>query len=278
MFNFLIVAQNSEYDYVKQACLCAMSIRYTNPTLKVSIMTDNKVPEKYVQVFDNIIDIPWNDQAKNSGWKIENRWKAYHVTPYEKTIMLDSDMLFLSDVTCWDTFLDKYDLFFVDKVKTYKNEIIENSFYRNAFREYNLPNLYTGLHYYRKSDTALEFYQLLKHIINNWPTYLKLFSKIEKFQRGLSIDLAAAIAIFILDKKAEVTSLSNFVTFTHMKTRDQKWKNINTESWRHRVIPYINNNLELIVGNIKQQGVFHYTEKQFLNEEIIKKYEKQLGI
>ena len=278
MFNFLMVAQNSEYDYVKQACLCAMSIAYTNPNSKVSLITNDQVPEKYVQVFDNIIDIPWNDQARSASWKVQNRWKAYHVTPYEQTIMLDTDMLFLSNINCWNRLLEKYDLFFVDKVKTYRNQTIEHSYYRKAFREYSLPNIYTGLHYYKKTDTALEFYQLLKHIVNNWSKYLELFPKVKDYQNGLSIDLAAAMAIFILDNKTEVTSLSNLVTFTHMKPRDQKWKTLRTELWRHRVIPYFTDNLELIVGNIKQQGVFHYTDKNFLNEDILKKYEKQLGI
>jgi len=108
----LMLAQNSEYDYVKQACLNAMSICLTNPETKISLVTNDIVPEKYKKYFDKIIEIPWNDAASSAEWKIENRWKLYHATPYEKTIVLDTDMLVLQDLTSWWKFLENYDLYF----------------------------------------------------------------------------------------------------------------------------------------------------------------------
>ena len=41
-------------DYVRQACLCAMSIKKTQTINNVSIVTSDTVPEEYKSVFDKI--------------------------------------------------------------------------------------------------------------------------------------------------------------------------------------------------------------------------------
>ena len=46
---YLIVASGK--DYVKQACLCAMSIKHTQTIKNVSIVTNDTVPKKYQSLF-----------------------------------------------------------------------------------------------------------------------------------------------------------------------------------------------------------------------------------
>jgi len=94
----VVLAQNNSLDdYVLQACLLAMSVKLTNPNLPISVVTNDIVPEEYTQFFDKIIPIPFEDNAAESEWKIENRWKIYHASPYERTIVMDTDMLVLQD-------------------------------------------------------------------------------------------------------------------------------------------------------------------------------------
>jgi len=101
---FCLLAQNnSTTDYVKQAYALALSIHKFNKDQKVSIITDDPIPEEYRSVFDQIIPIPFIDDADHSDWKIENRWKVYHATPYDETIVMDVDMLVLSDISHWWT-------------------------------------------------------------------------------------------------------------------------------------------------------------------------------
>ena len=91
---FVLIAQNSEYDYVQQACALAMSIQATNEA-KICLITNDKVPSRYEKLFDIIKPIPWSDDAKDNAWKVDNRWKLYHASPYDETIVLDTDMLVL---------------------------------------------------------------------------------------------------------------------------------------------------------------------------------------
>ena len=103
----LVLAQNSDIaNYVQQAELLAMSLQLTNPDIKISLVTNDEV--EFSNLFDQIIPIPWNDDASKVDWKIQNRWKLYHCSPYEKTIVMDTDMLVLQDISSWWNILENY--------------------------------------------------------------------------------------------------------------------------------------------------------------------------
>ena len=123
----IVLAQNlQDVSYVKQAEVLAMSLKSTNPKTKISIITDNKV--EFENLFDQIIPIPFGDSAKDSSWKIENRWKIYHASPYDQTIVMDTDMLVLQDISAWWKFLENYKIFFTSKVHTYRGTIADTKY------------------------------------------------------------------------------------------------------------------------------------------------------
>lgn len=277
--NFTMLAQNSTDDYVLQACLCAMSIRATNTNASICLITNDAVPEKYQQLFDHIVEIPWGDHAENEDWKIHNRWKIYHAIPYDETVVMDTDMLVLDDISDWFNFLRNYDLYFTSNVYTYRNELVVSNFYRKAFEHFNLPNLYSGFHWFKKSELPHEFYTWLEMITNNWQQFYKYHAGGKRFQKTCSIDVSASIAAKIMDVEHMITNKNaKNPTFTHMKTRIQNWQDNFADSWQDRVGVYLDDNLHLKIGNYAQNGVFHYTENSFVNDKIISKYEKYLGI
>jgi hypothetical protein len=276
--NFTMLAQNSYEDYVRQACACAMSIRVSNPDSKICLITNDTVQDKYKQLFTDIVEIPWGDKAKKSSWKVGNRWKIYHASPYENTIVLDTDMLVLDNISEWWNFLLKKELYYVNKVKTYKGEWFTSDYYRKSFRVHNLPNLYSGFHYYKKCDFAHEFYKWLEIVMNNWELFQGQFAGGKYFQKDCSVDVSSAIVAKILDCSEQITSKNEYPTFVHMKLYGQNWKSLITDRWQDRVGVYLNSDLQLKIGNFRQNGIFHYTEKDFLSNEILETYEKYLGI
>lgn len=276
--NFTLLAQNGNNDYVKQACLCAMSIHATNPGSNVSLITNDNVQEKYRQLFDHIVEIPWGDHAEEEDWKISNRWKIYHATPYSSTMVLDTDMLVLQNIDKWFEFLDNYDLFYTSNVLTYRGETISSDYYRKAFTQFKLPNLYSGLHYFKERPLAKEFYAWMEMITNNWQLFYKHHAGGKTFQKKCSMDLTAAITAKIMHCEDTITSKNAFPTFVHMKSKLQNWEKYDHMDWQKRISVYQDDNLDLYVGNYKQSGIFHYTEKDFANENIITTYEKHLGI
>ena len=59
----------------------------------------------------------------------------------------------------------------------------------------------------------------------------------------------------------------------HMKPSIQNWLN-QTSKWQDRVGTYVTDDAILKVGNHLQDTVFHYTENDFVTDNIIRKYEQ----
>ena len=275
--NFTLLAQNNGTDYVRQACVCAMSIKSSTPNSKICLITNDIVPVKYTSLFDSIVEIPWDDNASESDWKIENRWKIIYATPYDNSIVLDVDTLVLDDLTkAWNS-LQTYNLYFLTNPKTYRGIDFTSDYYRKLFTSNNLPNIYSGFHYFNKSSESFEFYKMLEYIIKNWKHYHSILADNHKQQR-CSIDVSAAMASLFLDCENQITSRDKIVDFVHMKSHGQNRKSIKTDNWCNVVNCYLTNEHQLFVGNYRQYGVFHYTQDEFLTEEIINVYEKTLGI
>jgi len=268
---FCLLAQNnSKTDYVRQAYALALSLHLYNKDQKISLITNDEVPKEWQSVFDQIIPIPWTDSAADSDWKIENRWKVYHASPYDETIVLEADMIFTSDITHWWNELTKRDLFFVSNVRTYRDELITNRFYRKTFDANNLPNLYSALHYFKKGPVAKEFYNLLEIIVNNWALFYSKYAPNE-YQKWCSIDVSVAIASKILGNEHDITDPNSFITFTHMKPIIQGWYN-KPEKWTKVTGKYYTEG-KLFLGNYLQTRVLHYVEDEFLTDELIEKME-----
>lgn len=270
---FVIFADGD--DYVRQAYLGAMSILASGNEHPVSIITSTPVEERYRWVFDNIIDIPWYEKT-DSRFKTEHRWKVYHATPYEETIVLDSDVLVLQNLDYMWRFLSNYDLYYPTRVFTYRKELVTSDHYRKAFTANNLPNVYNTLHYFKKCDKSKEFYSWVELISNNWELFYGNFCK-EFYPKQPSMDVTCAIASKIMDIDTEVTNArQDLPMLVHMKPKIQGWLNAVSE-WQTRVGVYLTDDLKLKIGNHLQDTVFHYTENDFVTDAIIGKYEKCLN-
>lgn len=269
---YCIVAQNNvDTDYVRSAYALAVSLIKHNPTAKVSLITDDEVEKSYQHVFDQIIPIPWGDMACSSSWKIENRWKVYHVSPYESTIVFDADMLVMTNIQHWWWELEKQDLFFVSNVKNYRGETITSRFYRKTFDANNLPNLYSGIYFFKKSDKCKEFFYLVEQITKNWEVFYEKYApKIQ--QNWSSYDVSCAIASKILGNEKEITNPNSIVSFVHMKRHIQGWHTI-PSSWLSILGKYITNDRRLFLGNYAQDLPVHYVEKNFLTDELLARLE-----
>lgn len=267
----VFLAQNSETDYVTQAYALALSIKTHNKNNKTCIITNDPIPNECLDVFDHVIKIPWGDNAKGSMWKIENRWKIIYVTPFKENIVYDTDMLILSSNDHWWDHLSNFDVCLTSKVTTYRNQIVNDDYYRKAFTDNMLPNVYMGVHYFKKTKFAYEFYKWLEIITNNYEYfYAKYVSKSK--QRFCSMDLNASLALLFMDAIERTTSAYGPMSFTHMKPAIQGWVSTSTNRWQDELSVYFSKD-GLKIGNFLQTGIFHYTEDDFLTKGIIKQLE-----
>ena len=262
---YLVFAQNSETDYVRQAIALAASLKNSGNNQPISIVTDDTIPAEYVPLFDKVIPIPWGDDAVRSQWKIENRWKLYHLTPYEETVVLDSDVLVTATLDNLWKFVDTFEVYFTSVVADFKSRPVVDLTYRQTFIQNDLPNLYSGLYYFKKSEFAREFFETLELVVKNYQEVYKLYTPNKK-QEFLSIDVSAAIAAKILDVANDITCDAYCpTTFYHLKPKLQSLP-VNVLRWTDALdVEYSD---KLIIGNHIAHGVIHYVEDQFLTNEM----------
>ena len=266
---FLILAQNSEgIDYVRQAYILALSISRTQSRYKsVSLLTNDPVPENYKHVFEHIIPIPWEDNAETTAWKVENRWKFIYASPYEETIVLDSDMLFFADMSeTWDH-LSNYDLFFSSKVYDHKHRVVTDLKNRRTFIENSLPNLYFALHYFKKTELSFQFYKTLELVTRNWKSFYSVVTP-KATQGWLSMDVNVAITVKLLGIEDQVTNKNIDFSFVHMKPNIQQWSPT-PHRWTDSADFYMTTDFDLYINQFKQTKIFHYTEHEFLTDQIL---------
>lgn len=258
---YLMMALGDEY--VLQACLCALSIKKTQTINSVSIVTSDSVPDKYKSLFDNIIEVPWHDKNAKSFYVTEHRWKNFHVTPYDETVVLDTDMLFIDDVSHWWKYFSNKSIAFVTNVRDYRGNIVVNDYYRKTFTANNLPNIYNAFHYFKKDDTALAYYKILENICVNYEEYYKKIAP-KLIPEKSSMDVNHAIAVIL-------SSIDNYAldsaTFVHMKSQIQGWET-SSEAWTDNIPFYVDENLKVKIGNFYQSGILHYTENAFCKEAV----------
>ena len=274
---FLVVAENNNnIDFIKMAYVLALSLKSTQKQIKnLSILTTDTITEpKYIKAFNQIIVMDKDNDWKNKSKSLDTTSlcaKYYDVTPYDETIVLDTDVIFTQDISSWWNILSKQDLIFTTQVKTFRGNNTKGDYYRKVFTKNYLPNIYTGMFYFKKSETAALFFKTVNIIFDNW---IKFYNKVldEYKPDFLSADLAYAIAYKLLNLPDY--SYLKIPTFTHMKTRLQDIGKIK-EEWTEFLNISINDNLDLKINNYSQKFPFHYHDKNFLTEEIIEAYEKE---
>jgi hypothetical protein len=279
---YLVIAQNTDtVDYLQQAYALALNLKLTQSTVNnlsvcVDAATRSKITDKHRRVFDHVVDIPWSDQAQSHDWKIHNKWKYLYMTPYEETVVLDTDMIFPTDVSHWWPMLSESDVWFTTQVRTYRNEIVTDNYYRQAFVKNNLPNLYTAFFYFKKSELASEIFAMTNIVFQHWERFFFKYLPEAKPER-LSGDVAYALAVKLLgvDHLCTRTNITSFPTFVHMKSRVQNIREGNvSDVWTRSLPTYYKSCRDFKIGNFQQMLPFHYTEKSWLTQSMITQMEQ----
>ena len=263
----LIVAKHETVDYYKLAYALALSIKNTQREGydKVAIVVDDKSQiEKFKSswVFDHIIE--WNQETFWDGrsWMDE-------LSPFDYTVCLDVDMLFLRDYSHWvDYFISNSDLYIPNKSYTYRGEKVVDEYYRKAFTRNGLPNFYSFYTFFKKdSDTSKEFFELVRYITKNPVEFSNLY--LADFRpKIVGTDEAFALAAKILDIADDISYDLDFPKVVHMKPLIQNWP-WPADKWSDHVGFYFNRKAELKIGNYQQHNIVHYVEKDKMDDEML---------
>ena len=205
----LFARNNSNIDYVKQAYFAAIKIQeFLN--IPVTLITDSKnylesAFPNYKKVFDQVIqpDLEhtytlrkyFDGALTEKQLEFKNDWRsyAYDLSPYDETLLLDTDVILAND-QLKNCFSSQYDILAYKKAYDLAN-------YRD-YREFEYTSD-SGVDFYwatcvffRKTEENKIFFDLIKHIQENWIHYKRVYQIMSPTFRN---DFAFSIAIHIMN-------------------------------------------------------------------------------
>lgn len=235
---YLIPAINTEdRDYVACAQRLAESIRSWHPTADVTVLTGDLLPFGTRRGF-------------------QDDWQVFWASPYRQTIKLEADMLAVSPVDHWWTLFEHRDVVISQGARDWLDRPVQSRFYRKVFDENHLPDVYNAITYWRLSDTAREFFALVRAIFEDWSLYRQLlkFSDDEP-----TTDVVYAMAAKIIGSERVTLPVGYGPTIVHMK---RHVIGARSDDWTDELI-WERHDQELSIQTLRQWGFFHYHIKDW---------------
>jgi len=252
---FVIVAENNATtDYVKCAEILARSMKKVMPMCSITLLTDNRTPVR-ADDFDNILSM--TSQPDSGEYKILNDVQVYAMSPYDETIKLEADMILPRSIEHWWDVLGQQDVVISTTIRNFKGEISDCRVYRRFIDENALPDVYNAITYFKKSESAEQFFEIVKDVAENWAEY-KATLKCNP-QEEVSTDWAYSIASHIVG--IEKTTMPTFteMSMAHMK---QFVNGLPSDDWTHTLVYELLPDV-IRVNTYTQNYPFHYHSKAF---------------
>ena len=208
----VIFAQNNaSIDYVKLAIFAATQIK-TFLNIPVSVITDcadwmlSAYPKESI-VFDQIIEIEYassyNQKRFNDGtlsskfleWKNLDRNSVYDLTPYDRTLVIDSDYVVNSSLLLGALEADH-------NFQIYKHSVGLSAWRDNTeftrINQYSIPFYWATTFIFEKTAEIKSFFDIIDYIKSNWQYFRTLYSiEVATFRN----DFAFSIAIHLMNAK-----------------------------------------------------------------------------
>lgn len=195
----LIFAYNNEtIDYLSMARWSAKNINRHLGIPTAIVTNETFEPEEFEQCIT--VESPTTTQKryfrdhKAAGvWYNTNRVSAYELTPWEQTLLLDSDYVVASDQL---SVLFDIDQDFV--AHRWSHDVTGNLAFsgNKTFGTYRMPMWWATVIMFRQSQTAKLIFESMEMIRNNWTHYLQLYQVDEHTYRN---DYALSIALNIVN-------------------------------------------------------------------------------
>lgn len=255
-------------EYAKLAYAQALSIKLTQQIKNVAVVVDNTAAlelQNFPNIFDDIIKIDYTATE----WDMSQYWRAFHITPWCETFLIEADMIFPTSIDHWWDAVRQKDVCLTREVKDFRENTITTRRYRKLFDENLLPNIYAGFMYFRYTHFAAEFFALIKFIFEDWE-WISKEHLIKNDNPKVRIDEVFSLATRIMGIE-HLTLPIHIPTFTHGKSG--AWGLSDTHPWYEQL--YVEwNNVVPIIGHFHQRVPLHYHYKEWITEDVIRQYER----
>jgi hypothetical protein len=203
----LIANNNSQIDYVKQSVYLAKRIKkYLEVPVSIATNSPGYVTDCFDgTVFDKIITVTNEDDKnrrilfdgeysqKTVQWQNGARVDAYDLSPYDQTLLMDTD--FIINNSLLKNVFDSTNEFMIYKDAYELAQIRNTSEFKNV-SDTSVDFYWATVVYFTKTDTNKIFFDLVKHVRQEWDHYVRVYRLPSSIYRN---DYAFSIAIHIMN-------------------------------------------------------------------------------
>jgi len=233
---YLIPAIGQQYEQCAKQL--TDSIRRFHPEANITVLTESMLP-----------------YGRQGGFADD--WQVFAASPYRQTIKLEADMICAGPIDHWWTLFERRDVVISRGARTFYDRPAKSRRYRKIFDENNLPDVYNAVTYWRVSQTAREFFILVRNIFENWAEYRRLL----KFPDDEpTTDVVYAMAAVIMGEETVTLPSGLGPTIVHMKRHINR---LQTENWTKELIWEKN---PFRINTVAQWGLVHYHVKDWVYE------------
>ena len=207
-------------NYVDCARNLAKTLLSQHPAARICLLTNQPDAAEpalfaYTHVVENI--------DKKNPWA--NDWLVLNQTPFRETIKLEADMVIATPIDHWWDLFRHRDVVISTGCRNWQGDISTARNYRKCFDANHLPDVYNAITYWRRSETAKEFFDLVRDIFANWTKFCKLIKFAEEVA---STDLVYAMAAKIMGPERVTMPFTSYPQIVHMKRHHAGTE---TEDW-----------------------------------------------
>lgn len=205
---------NATVDYVKQAVFAAMQVK-KHLGLPVTLITSSQthLNTKYktqATVFDSVITVPefHTTQTRdfhngveskiNDIWKNHLRSTAFTLSPYDETIVMDTDYI-VGNSNLLKCFHSKED-FLIHQKSIYINYFNKLEWKIKYISDTGMEMFWATVFYFKKTKKVGQLFDLIAHVKDNWKYYRFIWQITETNFRN---DYAFSMAIHMLNGNAK---------------------------------------------------------------------------
>lgn len=222
-------------EYVACAQQLSNSILKFHPDANITIITEEMLPH-------------------GRQGKFADDWQMFAVSPYRQTIKLEADMICASPIDHWWTLFERRDVVISQGARDFYDQLAKSRYYRKLFDENNLPDVYNAITYWRVSQTAKDFFILVRNIFENWNEYKKLL----KFPDDEpTTDVVYAMSAIIMGEENLTLPKGLGPTIVHMKRYINP---IQSTNWTKELVWETD---PFRINTVAQWGLVHYHIKEW---------------
>lgn len=221
----LLFAFNSDtVDYMAMAVATAKRAnQYLN--LPVTVVTDKSTDmSKYEYNFDHVLyqtADKSNYTTEDNVWINKGRYNAYNLTPYDETLLIDTDYLINSD-----KLLKPFELYddFMCHINTGFLMIPEEQ--QELVSDHSFPTLWATVIYFKKTTKTKSIFECMKMVQENYSHYQQLYNMTVPSFRN---DFALTIALRIVN--GQKNDISNYIPWKliHVGKNTQVYRESDTK-------------------------------------------------